>query len=340
MALPSERWRIGPGFGIDALTLEACEVPAPAPGEVVIALEAFSLNYRDLLMVEGRYNPRQPLPLVPGSDAAGRVVAIGDGTPGVAVGDLVAPTFAQDWTSGDPTDSTYRSTLGGPLDGTLTRHITLSQDGVVPIPEGWTPLAASTLPCAAVTAWNALFELGSVSARDTVLVLGTGGVALFALQLATRAGARVLVTSSRTEKLTRAQGLGASAGVDYRAEPEWGRAIRALTEGRGVDHVIEVGGAATLAQSLRAVRPGGTVSLIGNLTGHAASFSVIPILMRQIRVQGVFVGPRVAFENLLVSCAEEPFEPVIDRVFPFTELPRAFEYLAGANHFGKVCLQA
>ncbi|MBZ0110947.1 MAG: NAD(P)-dependent alcohol dehydrogenase [Thermoanaerobaculia bacterium] len=337
--IPSEGWQIGPGFGIDSLRLKACEIPEPGPGDVTVALEAFSLNYRDLLMVEGRYNPRQPLPLVPGSDAVGRVVAAGEGTHRVAVGDLVAPTFAQDWVAGDPTHSTYGSTLGGPLDGTLRRHVSLSQEGVVRIPEGWTPLAAATLPCAAVTAWNALFELGSVQAGDTVLVLGTGGVSLFALQFAHRVGARVLVTSSRSEKLDRAQDLGASGGVDYRSEPEWGRAIRDLAEGRGVDHVVEVGGAATLAQSLRAVRPGGTISLIGNLGGDEASFSVIPILMRQIRVQGVFVGPRLAFENLLKSCAEDPLEPVIDQVFDFGELPRALEYLGRGDHFGKVCVQ-
>jgi NADPH:quinone reductase-like Zn-dependent oxidoreductase len=336
---PSQAWRLRGRFGLDSLALEEERVPAPGRGEVAVRLRAVSLNYRDLMMARGEYDPRQSLPLIPCSDGVGEVVATGDGVRRVAVGDRVCPIFAQRWIAGEPTREKLRSTLGGPLQGTLRQAMVLSEEGVVPVPEYLSDVEAATLPCAALTAWSALTVAGSCRPGDTVLVLGTGGVALFALQIATLAGARVIVTSSRDEKLERARALGAWEGIHYLREPEWGRRARELTAGRGVDQVVEVGGAGTLAQSLRAVRFGGTVSLIGVLTGGETSLPLASIFMRQVRLQGILVGHREAFEGLLRACEAHRLRPVVDRVFPFAEAPRAFEHLASGAHFGKVVVE-
>ncbi len=343
MELTTQRWELTGGFGIENLRWVEASLPPPAADEVVIELEAMSLNYRDLLMVEGRYNPRQPLPLVPGSDGAGRIVAAGRDVTTPRIGDRVVPLFAQHWLQGDPSAEVYASTLGGPLDGTFARHVRLKASGVVVVPERYEVLSLATLPCAGVTAWNALFGLGDLQRGQDLLVLGTGGVALFALQFAVRRGARVLITSSDDAKLERAMSLGATAGLNYREVSEWGRSVRQLTGGRGVDQVVELGGAQTLAQSLAAVRPGGTVSLIGNLGGNEARLSVIPILMRQIRVQGVMVGSRRTLEAMVEDLSDPglgPVTPVLDRTFPLTELPQALRYLQSGRHFGKICLEA
>lgn len=301
-------------------------------------MKAVSLNYRDLLMVRGHYNPRQPLPLVPCSDGVGVVDAVGDGVDRVAVGDRVATVFAQGWLAGAPEASLVRSTLGGPLDGTLAESMVLSAEGVVKVPAHLSDVQAATLPCAAVTAWSALAGQGSVCAGDTVLVQGTGGVSIFALQLAQLLGARVIVTSSSDAKLERARALGAWQTVNYRATPEWGKAVRALTEGRGVDHVVEVGGAGTLEQSLKAVRVGGSVSVIGVLSGTRSSVDVIPILMGNVRLQGILVGSRADFEAMNRAIDAHRLEPVVDRVFPFAEAQAAFEHLASGSHLGKICI--
>jgi NADPH:quinone reductase-like Zn-dependent oxidoreductase len=326
-------------FGLESLRLAERPKPEPGPGQLLLRMRAASLNYRDLLMVRGDYNPRQPLPLIPCSDGVGEVVETGDGVTRVEAGDRVAPIFAQAWISGEPTRAMQRSTLGGPLDGTLSEFIVLDQAGVVRVPEHLGDEAAPTLPCAAATAWSALITLGSLRAGETVLIQGTGGVSIFALQFAVLAGARAIVTSSSDEKLERARQLGAWETVNYRKTEEWGKQAMRLTGGRGVDHVVEVGGANTLAQSLIAVRVGGRISLIGVLSGVASELNVIPILMQQVRIQGVLVGHRDGFEEMNRAIAAHRLEPVVDRVFELEQTRQALEYLAAGRHLGKVCIR-
>lgn len=332
-------WEIHGAFGLDNLRQTDRSESEPGHGQVAVRVKAASLNYRDLMMVNGLYNPKQPLPLIPCSDGAGVVEAVGPGVTRVAVGDRVCGAFFQDWIAGGPNmDKVGKGALGGPLDGMLAERVILNAEGVVPFPEHMTFEEAAALPCAAVTAWSALVRLGDLKAGDTVLVLGTGGVSIFALQIARLMGAEVIVTSSSDEKLERAKALGAGHGVNYNTTPEWAKAVKALTGKRGVDHVVEVGGAGTLEQSLRAVRIGGTVSLIGILSGVAQPLNILPVLMQEVRVQGVFVGPREAFEDMNRALAAGGIKPVIDRVFPFDEAPAAFAHMASAAHFGKIVI--
>ncbi len=273
-------WEIQNGFGLDNLRLAERPDPRPGPGHVLIRVRAVSLNYRDLLTVEGKYNPKQKLPLVPCSDGAGEVVAVGEGVTRAKPGDRVCGIFAQRWIAGEPNRERLRSTLGGPLDGMLAELVVLDEEGVVTVPPHLTDEEAATLPCGGVTAWSALVTLGHLTAGDTVLLLGTGGVSIFALQLAQLLGLRALITSSSDEKLERARQLGASGLINYQKTPEWSGAVRELTGGAGVDLVVEVGGAGTLEQSLRSVRMGGTVCLIGNLAGLAAQVPLALVFMQ------------------------------------------------------------
>jgi NADPH:quinone reductase-like Zn-dependent oxidoreductase len=332
-------YEIRGGFGLDNLT--RCERPDPEPGpfQVRVRVKATSLNYRDLMMVKGQYNPRQKLPLVPNSDGAGVVDAVGPGVTRVKPGDRVMGLFSQSWLGGEPTRTAQAHTLGGPLDGALADTLLLHEDGALPTPAYLSDEEASTLPCAAVTAWSALVTQGGLKAGDTVLLQGTGGVSLFALQIARLFGARVLLTSSKDDKLARAKELGAHEGINSVTTPDWDKAARALTGGVGVDHVVEVGGAGTLERSLRAVRMGGTVSVIGVLSGGSGHVPVTPILMGQLRVQGIFVGHRPSFEALLRAFNLHGVRPVVDRVFPFAEARAAFEHLERGAHFGKVVIR-
>ena len=332
-------YEIHGAFGIDNLTLTERPTPQPGPGQVRVRLEAAALNYRDLLMVRGHYNPRQPLPLVPLSDGVGTVEAAGEGVTRVGVGDRVAGTFAQGWISSPPTHATARATLGGPLDGMAAEEIVLDADGVVRVPSHLSSVEAATLPCAGVTAWNSLRGEGDVSAGDTVLILGTGGVSIFALQFAHSLGARTIVTSSSDEKLERATALGADETINYRTTPEWWKRVRELTDKRGVDHVVEVGGAGTFDQSVRSTCVGGHVSLIGILAGGGQKIDLTRVLMNNIRVQGVLVGARDVFESMNEHVEAKRIRPVVDRVFPFTELPEALEALSQGRHFGKIALE-
>ena len=325
-------------FGLENLRLAERPDPEPGPGQVLLDMRAMSLNYRDLLMVRGHYNPRQPLPLIPCSDGVGEIVALGEGVSNLEVGDRVATCFFQTWNGGPPTGDKIRGTLGGPLDGTLEERMVAEADGVVRLPEYLTDVEAATLPCAAVTAWSSLVEEGSVTAGDVVLLQGTGGVSIFALQIAKMLGADVVITSSSEHKLERAREMGAAETVNYVDDAGWGKTVRKLTGGRGVDHVVEVGGAGTLEQSLRAVRVGGEVSVIGVLSGISSEINIIPILMQQIRLQGILVGSRESFETMLRAFAAHRIGPVIDRVFPFEEAPQAFAHMASGEHFGKICI--
>jgi NADPH:quinone reductase-like Zn-dependent oxidoreductase len=325
-------------FGMENLRLAERPDPKPGPGQVLLRMRAVSLNYRDLLMVRGHYNPRQPLPLIPCSDGVGEVVEVGEGVSTPAVGDRVATIFSQTWIGGPPTVDKLRGTLGGPIDGTLAEQMVLAADGVVPVPDHLTDVEAAALPCAAVTAWNALVEQGDVGAGDTILVQGTGGVSIFALQIARILGAQVIITSSSDAKLERARELGAWQTVNYVTDPSWGKTVRKLTDGLGVDHVVEVGGAGTLEQSLKAVRVGGQVSVIGVLSGVSTELNIIPILMQNARLQGILVGSRESFVGMNRAFAVHRVQPVVDRVFAYTDAPEAFRHMASGDHFGKICI--
>ena len=326
-------------FGLDSLTLTERPDLKPSHGQVLIKLRSLSLNYRDLMVVKGLYNPKLPLPLIPFSDGVGEVVAVGEGVTRVKSGDRVAGIFFQKWLAGELTAEKAESALGGAIEGMLAEYVVLHEDGVVRVPEHLTDEEAASLPCAAVTAWNALFTCGGLKAGDTVLIQGTGGVSIFALQFALLAGARVIATSSSDEKLERVLQLGASDGINYKQTPDWSKKVRELTAGDGVDYVVEVGGAGTLTESLRAVRYGGQISLIGVLTGGSAEINTASILMKNVKVQGIYVGSREMFEAMNSAIALHKLHPVCDRVFPFHEAPEALKYMETGSHFGKICIR-
>lgn len=326
-------------FGLDSLTLIERPDPTPGYGQVLIKLRAVSLNYRDLMVVKGLYNPKLPLPRIPFSDGVGEVVAVGEGVTRVKTGDRVAGIFFQKWLCGELTETKAQSALGGAIDGLLTQYTVLHEDGVVAIPEHLTDEEGAALPCAAVTAWNALVTSGGVKAGDTVLVQGTGGVSIFALQFAKLLGARVIATSSSDEKLELVRQLGASDTINYKKIPDWGKRVQELTQDIGVDYVVEVGGAGTLNQSLRAVRHGGQISLIGVLSGGSGEINTASILRKNVRVQGIYVGSREMFEAMNKAIALHKLRPVIDRVFEFPEAPQALKYMESGVHFGKICIQ-
>jgi NADPH:quinone reductase-like Zn-dependent oxidoreductase len=326
-------------FGLD--NLRAVELPAPEPRrhEVIIRVKAAALNYRDLEIVRGTYHTRFPLPLVPLSDGVGEVVAVGEDVSRVKVGDRICGTFWQRWVAGrfEMAEPNYQ--LGGPLDGLLAEYARLDEQGVVIVPRYLSDVEAATLPCAAVTAWHALVTEGEIKSGESVLVQGTGGVSVFALQFAVASGARVIVISSSDEKLERARSLGAVAGINYRRQPEWADAVLELTDGRGVDHVIEVGGPSTFGQSLRAVRVGGQINVIGYLGGTEGSINPLDIFRRQVRIRGIPVGSRASFEAMCRALEVNRLRPVIDRIYPWTEAVDALRYLEARHHFGKVCLR-
>lgn len=330
-------YEVREAFGLDNLVLTEREDPTPGPGQVRVRIRFASINYRDWLMVDGKYNPRQPLPLIPLSDGAGEIDAVG---PGVAtkIGARVIGLFAPAWQAGEPRVSTMRLTLGGPLDGTLAQHLVVDEAGVVPVPEHLSLEEAATLPCAGATAWSALVTEGKIRAGDTVLVQGSGGVSTFALDFARMHGARVIATTSSAEKAEWLKQRGAWQTVSYADDPEWGKAVRDMTGGRGVDHVVEVGGAGTLAQSIRAVRAGGTISMIGVLAGGAGKVNMTPVLMNAIRIQGVLVGSRENMEAMNRAIETLGYRPHVDRVFGFGEARAAFEHLVAGKHRGKIAI--
>jgi len=287
--------------------------------------------------ISGHYNPNLRLPHVPVSDGVGEVAAVGEEVTRVKPGDRVAGAFAQNWLSGKLAAAPI--SLGAETDGMLAEYVVLHEDGVVQVPEHLSDEQAATLPCAAVTAWNALIEQGRLKSGDTVLILGTGEVALFALQFAVMAGAKVIVTSGSDEKLARARDLGAAAGINYKKYPNWGDQVLGLTRSAGVNHVVEVGGGDTLAQSLQAVAIGGRISVIGILSGIEARLPLLPVLMKMARLQGVYVGSRATFEAMCRAIALHQLEPIIDRVFPFKEAPDALRYKQAGGGFGKVVIR-
>ncbi|MBL8792942.1 MAG: NAD(P)-dependent alcohol dehydrogenase [Planctomycetia bacterium] len=326
------------GFGIENLKPAERPEPKPAAGQVLLTMRAWSLNFRDLMMVKGQYNPKLRLPFLPLSDGVGEVMAVGEGVTRVKIGDRVAGIFMQKWLEGEPSDSKAKSALGGAIPGLLAEQVVLEQDGVVHVPAHLTDEEAATLPCAAVTAWHAVVTAGGIKAGDTVLTQGTGGVSLFAVQFARLLGAHVIATSSSDAKLARVRALGAAEGVNYKTTPEWGKRVRELTDGIGVDHVVEVGGAGTLGESLTAVRMGGRISLIGVLSG-VGQMNPLPILMKNVCVQGIFVGSRSMFEDMNKAIALHRLQPVVDRVFGFDEVQAALRHMESGAHFGKIVVK-
>jgi NADPH:quinone reductase-like Zn-dependent oxidoreductase len=326
------------GFGFDHLHITDHPQPEPGPFEVLVRMKAASLNYRDLLIVKGLYHPKMTLPRVPLSDGAGEVVAVGRGVTRVKAGERVAGIFMQSWIADRLDESKAGSALGGAIDGVLAEYVVFHQDGLVHVPAHLSFEEAATLPCAAVTAWNGLIE-GGLRPGETVLLLGTGGVSIFALQFAWASGARVIITSGSDEKLQKARRLGAAEGINYRSTPDWEKRVRELTGGEGVDHVVEVGGAGTLAQSLKSVRTGGHIALIGVLAGAGGEIDPLPILMKNIRVRGIFVGSREMFEAMNRAIEVHQIRPVIDRVFGFDELPAALQHMERGAHFGKIAVR-
>ncbi len=329
-------YQIQTAAGIDRLKLVDLPEPKPSVGQVLIRVRATSLNYRDTAVVSGNY-PGQALPIIPLSDGAGEVVAIGEGVTRVKVGDRVAGIFFQDWIAGKLTREKIKSALGGALNGMLAEYTVLSQDGVVLLPEHLSYEEGATLPCAAVTAWQALHR-GGLIAGETVLLLGTGGVSIFALQFAKMLGAKVIITSSSDEKLAQAKQLGADETINYRTFPDWEKKVYELTQKQGVDQVIEVGGAGTLEKSLKSAAVGGRISLIGVLAG-AGEVNHTQILMKSIDVQGIYVGNREMFEAMNRAITLHRMKPVIDRVFSLDEAPEAYRYLQSGSHFGKVVIR-
>lgn len=314
--------------------------PQPGPGQILLRMLASSLNFRDLVVPERGYGQHTgTLPLIPVSDGVGEVVELGEGVSRVAVGDRVCPLFFQDWIAGEPDMARMTRSLGGPLDGTMAEFMCLSEQGVVKVPAYLSDIEAATLPCAALTAWSAVVAHGAVKPGEHVLVQGSGGVALFALAFAKLAGAHVTVISSSDEKIARLRALGADATVNYRTTPEWAKPARAFTGGRGFDHIVELGGEKTLPQSLRCIRPGGTLSMIGVLSGSALSTPLGLIITRQVRLQGITVGHRDAFEAMLAAMAQHRLPVVVDRVFAFEELHESLAYLKSGAQFGKICLR-
>jgi NADPH:quinone reductase-like Zn-dependent oxidoreductase len=330
-------YEIRDGKGIEAVQPGERPEPQCGPNDVLIKVKAVSLNFRDLAVARGGYGKGTKQNVIPCSDGAGEVVAVGSGVTRVAIGDRVAGIFMQAWLAGEPSEAKAQSAMGGAIDGMLAEYVVLNQDGVVRFPDHLTYEEAATLPCAAVTAWNALAVSGRVRAGETVLTQGTGGVSIFALQFSKLLGARVIGTSSSDEKLARAAALGLNEGINYKTNPDWEKPVRQLT-GIGVDHIVEVGGAGTLEKSMKAVRYGGAISLIGVLTGGTGEVNPRLILMKNIRVQGIYVGSREMFESMNRAISLHKLRPVVDRVFPFADAPAAYRHMENGAHFGKIVI--
>jgi len=325
---------------LDGLRRVEVADPAPSPTQILVRMRAASLNYRDLMIARGLYaGGPVAASTVALSDGAGEVVSVGAAVTRFRVGDRVAGTFFRDWADGRPPARPLVALGAPPADGVLAEYAAFDEENAVALPAHLSFEGAATLPCAGVTAWHGLVENGRVAPGESVLVIGTGGVSIFALQFARLAGARVLVISSSDEKLARARAQGADGCVNYKATPEWENEVLRLTQGRGVDHVIEVGGAGTLGRSMASVAVGGRIALIGVLTGFASLVSPYALLGKQASVRGVFVGSRGHFERMNAAIDSAKLEPVIDRVFGFDEAAAAYRHLESGAHYGKVVIR-
>lgn len=328
-------WEVQNAFGIDNLKLVDKPAPTPGPGQIVVAMKAASLNYRDLLTVK---MGGAPLPLIPFSDGAGVVEAVGSGVTRVKVGDKVCPTFFQSWVDGPVTAEARNLALGGTVPGVLQEKMLIAADGVTKFPDHLSFEEAATLPCAGLTAWRAIAVEAPIDARSTILVQGTGGVSIFALQFAKAIGAKVIATSSSDAKLERAKALGADYLINYKTTPEWGKTALELTNGRGADVVVEVGGENTLGKSLEAVRVGGSIVVIGVLGGFTNNIFIPALFGKNAKMIGISVGSREQFEGMNKTIAGWKLHPVIDKTFSFAQVPDALRAMEAAGHFGKICV--
>lgn len=332
-------WEITAGFGLDQLRLGDAPEPEPGPGEIKLRLLAASINYRDLVVVEGNYGRAIKPPVVPLSDGVGEVVAVGPGATRFRPGDRVCPSFFPDWTGGGPRDAVMRleRARGASRNGTLAEYLVVDERSPVRVPDYLSDTEAATLPCAGLTAWNALTYGTRTMPGDTVLVQGTGGVSIFALQFGVMLGARVVVTSSSDDKLERAKALGASDVVNYRRQPEWHQEVRRLLPD-GVDRIVEVGGAETVARSIKCVRTGGTIAMIGVLSGARGAVDLPLVVMRFIRLEGITVGSSEHFEAMVKAMAHARLRPQIGAVLPFDRAREAFDLIKAGGTFGKICV--
>lgn len=332
-------YRIRSGAGIG--TLESFERPslALAAGQVRVRVRAVSLNFRDLMIAGGSYLPVSDTPVVPASDAVGEIVEVGAGASRWKIGDRVATSFFPHWHAGAPTAHNTRDAFGAVADGVLAEEIVVSEDSVFAVPAHLDDAQAATLTCAGVTAWNALFVEARLQPGASVLLLGTGGVSIWGLQLAKAAGLQAIITSSSDDKLARAKALGADATINYRATPEWQDEVRRLTDGRGVDAVLEVGGQGTLQRSIDAAAIGGAISIIGGVSGFGGDFNAFSLITGVKRLSGIFVGSRAMAEDLSRFVAVNAIVPVVDRVFGFDQAREAYEHLQSGAHFGKVVIE-
>jgi NADPH:quinone reductase-like Zn-dependent oxidoreductase len=330
-------WQVAREWSIEGMELVEQPEPEPGPGQVVVRIRAASLNYRDLLTVQGKGGAYK-LPLVPCSDGAGEVAAVGTGVTGIAIGERVCPMFFPSWLDGGPSAGNRRLALGGTRPGVLQERMLLDADGISRIPSHLSFVEAATLPCAALTAWRALFDEARIRPGETVLVQGTGGVSIFALQFAKLAGATVVVTSSSDQKLERARALGADHTINYRKIPEWGKAAAAWAGG-GIDHVVEVGGKDTLPQSIDAAKIGGTILVIGVLSGFSQEIGIPSIFGKNLHVIGLSVGSRSTFGNMVSAIERNRMRPVVDRTFDFQAVPEALKLMQAGGHFGKIAIE-
>jgi len=331
---------VAPPWGLDALQVVERPDPKPGPGQVLVRMKAESLNYRDFLMVNGMYGRGSAADAItPFSDGCGVVEAVGEGVTRVAPGDRVATMFFQGWISGPPTVEKLVTSLGHPIPGAGRELAVFSQEGLSKVPEFLTDEQVSTLPCAGLTAWRALFEDASLQPGDTVVLQGTGGVSIFGLQFAHAAGYRTVITSSSDEKLARAAGMGATKGVNYKTQPEWSKAVREATGGRGADFIMEVGGGGTIEQSIAAIKIGGHIAIIGVVGGFGGGVNPAVLIGNSARMQGLSVGSRDMFEAMCRAIDLHRIGPVVDKVYPWTEARTAFAAMQGGEHFGKIVLR-
>ena len=331
-------YELGAQDGIDSLRLATRTEPAPGPGEAVVEFHANSLNYRDYMIVARIHSGKKPEERIPLSDGAGEVIAVGEGVKRVKPGDRVVVSFFTGWIDGQFGEHYFGTDLGGGCDGTLAEQGVFPAEALAPIPDCLSYEEAACLPCAALTAWNALVEFARLKPGDTVLLLGTGGVSVFGLQFARLSGARAIVTSSSDAKLARAKELGADALVNYKTTPAWGEAVRELTGGRGADVVLETGGSATLEQSIDGAASNARIGLIGVLGGVDQTCNPIGILWKNIHLKGIYVGNRRMLEDMMRTMASGSLKPVIDKAFAFDEAKAAYHHLASGTHFGKVVI--
>ncbi len=331
-------WEITSDGGVDALALNEREPAEPSAGQVLVRIRASSVNYRDLATIEDPVSRKLPFPTIPNSDGAGEVLAVGNDVEHIKVGDPVASCFFQRWTAGGISPDAMASALGGAVPGVLGEEILLAADGVVPVPEHLSFAEASTLPCAALTAWHALTEPRPIRPGEKVLLLGTGGVSVFAQQFCQLMGAETIVTSSSDSKLERMQALGADHIINYRQNPDWDQAVIDLTEGAGADRVIEVGGPGTLQRSINAVRVGGNIALIGILTGMDGAVSPTAMMRKSITLRGIYVGSRAMFSDMNKAISLHKLKPVIDETFAFEDAKNAYHRMRKASHFGKLVI--